>query len=274
MRKNIFSFIGYILITFSFLSFFYPLFVLFSGLDTVSNGIELKRLLMHFIWEGLLPVTIIFLLTFILGKVFLYASKRHNPMTLGKTSVILSAVTLLLLLVLLFIGFFFGDLEGLMGVIMIYFWFIFGPHFIALILLFISWLKDKQYYKDFIFARWEKSLLIIFLLFILTVGLLYFINVGSSAYADSVRSLEVCETEEDLEARNNCYTLLYMYKPELFYASTTDYCQRITGSEEINVDRREHCYESKAYYFKDPALCDLMSHPSARDSCLDTISRL
>ena len=106
------------------------------------------------------------------------------------------------------------------------------------------------------------------------MGLIYSVSSLNTIYQNKARSIEVCESKADREEMNNCYTLLYMYKPESFFNSETDYCQRIIGNEEINVDRREHCYEKKAYYFKDPVMCDKLTSSQLIETCKDVISIL
>lgn len=137
MNSKVFSVTGGILMVLGILAMLYPLIILFD------NNPDWGAKIRHFIWEGIVPMIIVFIFTFFPGKIYHNIPKKGESNGFENWSVILALISLVLLAFLLLSTILTGNLEGLVWTMFIIGPFALIPYAIGLLLLLINLFRKK-----------------------------------------------------------------------------------------------------------------------------------
>lgn len=261
MNQRIYKSFGIFLIVLTFIVIAVTLFSQVTNTDALSRGYGQFDYLYDVAIEGVLFSFVVLILGFFPGLFFYRFGKENNePSGIVKSALVLQIISAIVMLFVCSIVFFScvngcnGIGEGILSAI-------FGiPALIIYCVGILLLIVYKFKTGNFKLRVPEKFVLLALVLMIIFVGIVYAMALSE----DNSRSVEKCDSEQNIKDRDVCHYFLSREKPDLVI------CEKISDTYSDGIWWKDQCYIAKAQYYKDPSFCaKIKEGEQFKENCLD-----
>ena len=259
MNSKVYKYFGIFLIALTFIIVAFALFTQITNTGALSRGYGQFDYLYDVAIEGILFSFVVIILSFFPGLFYYrFGNEKNTPSKLVSSSFILKLISIILFFLVLVSSTFVGGWD--VWIIGMYIgWTALIIYSIGILLL----ISYKFQTKKFKLLTPEKIVLSILIIMILIVGIIY----GMAIYGENSRSIEKCDSMQNLKDRDVCHYFFSSERPDLAI------CEKIRDTYDDGIWWRDQCYIKKAEYYKDSSYCDkIKGGDQFKVNCLEVAS--